>query len=1784
MDFVFDWDTEGDRFSFDDSDRFDEDSLCSWISEPESLCQNWRGWKRQNGGQQPSTLIKGQDGKVTSLVELAAQAVACHIPFEVVEHFPQPIPDEVQLRIAFWSFPENEEDIRLYSCLANGSADEFQKGEHLYKTKSVKEALQIGFHLSATLTPPAVIANKGSFQVAVVFDRRRISSCTCTCNGASWCSHVVALCLYRIHQANAVTLRAPVSESLSRLQRDQLQKFAQYLISELPQQILPTAQRLLDELLSSQKAAINTVRGAPDPTAGPSANEQTSWCLDEATLHENVKKTLVKFCVPSPMVFSDVNYLSATAPPAAAEWQSLLRPLRGREPEGMWNLLSIVREMFRRNDTNAIPLLEIITDEVLQCEQILIWWFTTKTSPNSNNSRGNGTNGANATQHAASSLCDEIVTLWRLAALNPKLSPIQRDDLCTKFKEWHISTVEKVKSARGSNVSGGGNNLKKSDFDIFVGFKPGVDACGLTWDDYQIPGVTYSENESFNLHYRFNKCHDSEKKRSRIQPVTVCSENLISTDNNTTLAQAHNILQDHHSNSFPSRQNSSPRDSVTNDGAISSGSEGFCEPERSSSLFRGDSDSGSEMKEVNSRSNSYEEQDMHNYVNHPLVSNGFSNQPSSIRFNPDMYVNSTHELEIGTFSVPESLATGVKADNSSESQQSGDEGQVYITENSSDKKVSEVETDLSQGLTEENIQDTLFARAEALHAHGHTREACRLAQRLAEELLTNPPDLLAETANLPLVKGKKKKALTNISLLASSTLSKAAFLCSVLSEEPECYHLAFKVGIFGLEMPRPPASCKSLEVKLAYQESELIGLLKKIPLGPAELNALRERAEQLRDGILKSRGDALLPLTLASFIFDSLCLPLFPVGSTNSRPPSRSVQVTTRLPGDEKLGFEGAVAALGMKANVSEAEHPLLCESTRRQRGELAIAMLVQYKDDMSKLSKIMEKLLDKEVHQSFKAPSLADLLGSRSPMSQSSVPLPSPAAVPPASPYHQLPSGSSSSAVDTTRTDQVPRYEESAVRHANPPPPPGVGARPKITCTYPRRVCNSGKDTDSSTVEDEDNFRALEAKLRCMAIKKKPSQGMASIDSSAPETTSSDNSPTLVRRPFPKHQGPGSDCGSSGDSDSLGSSSSGEKTNRVKIRDNESPPNQIVNRVLPVQVIQDRSSTPCSSNVKNTRFKGKNRIMPTLPNQPSEASAHFMFELSKTVLAKAGGNSSTSLFTQPSNNNQHTGPHRNLHLCAFQIGLYALGLNNCVSPNWLSRTYSSHVSWISGQAMEIGTAAINILIETWEGHLTPPEAASLADKAARGRDPNMVRAAAELALSCLPQAQALNPSEVQRALFQCKEQSRDMLEKACLAVESAAKGGGVYPEVLFDVARQWFELSEEAAQSNNNSDGQKRNSTSVDNKEVHAVSSGPIERGSPSTLPVIPFSSPSPHNTVTLASATLPPNNQMPAQPLVLSYATIPQPPPHQIPHQAFVQHYSYVQQLPPFSTQIHHQHIPIHHPYVTTFTYQGQPIGIHNTPPALYPQGASPFRQIGPAIQVFPSHTQCQVSTVQTPPSSSANVQSMHPVDQQLDSDSPSPPHVHTVASGHHNPAQLNYLSAAFRTGMLAMETLARRVHDDRPQTKYARNPPYGEDVKWLLNIAVKLGTNYIQQFCMSAVNAVVSPFVLYDIALEAAHVLARNNPTIAQNHLRSTILNPIIQKCLQMFIQCAHQRIHHINQADYDDFVSTVCSARNAFCLTQGGMIQFQELLQSLRRSKSCRKELWTRIVNGLATGNV
>ena len=51
---------------------------------------------------------------------------------------------------------------------------------------------------------------------------------------------------------------------------------------------------------------------------------------------------------------------------------------------------------------------------------------------------------------------------------------------------------------------------------------------------------------------------------------------------------------------------------------------------------------------------------------------------------------------------------------------------------------------------------------------------------------------------------------------------------------------------------------------------------------------------------------------------------------------------------------------LGMKGNALENRYPLLCEGTRQQRGDLALALLVYSRDDSSRIRQIMDVLLDK--------------------------------------------------------------------------------------------------------------------------------------------------------------------------------------------------------------------------------------------------------------------------------------------------------------------------------------------------------------------------------------------------------------------------------------------------------------------------------------------------------------------------------------------------------------------------------------------------------------------------------------------------------------------------------------------------------------------------------------------------------------------------------------------------------------------------------------------------------
>uniref|UniRef100_A0A8C7TTL5 Zinc finger, SWIM-type containing 8 n=1 Tax=Oncorhynchus mykiss TaxID=8022 RepID=A0A8C7TTL5_ONCMY len=1795
---------DGERFSFEDSDRFEEDSLCSFISEAESLCQNWRGWRKQSGGpNSPTVKIKGKHthyithGQVIPLVELSAKQVAFHIPFEVVEKVYPPVPEQLQLRIAYWSFPENEEDIRLYSCLANGSPDEFQRGEQLYRMRAVKDPLQIGFHLSATVVSPQTGQSKGAYNVAVMFDRCRITSCSCTCGaGAKWCAHVVALCLFRIHNASAVCLRAPVSESLSRLQRDQLQKFAQYLISELPQQILPTAQRLLDELLSSQSTAINTVCGAPDPTAGPSASDQSTWYLDESTLSDNIKKTLHKFCGPSPVVFSDVNsmYLSSTEPPAAAEWACLLRPLRGREPEGIWNLLSIVREMFKRRDSNAAPLLEILTEQCLTYEQIIGWWYSVRTSASHSSASGHTgrSNGqSEVAAHACASMCDDMVVLWRLAVLDPTMSPQRRLELASQLKQWHLKVIEIVK--RGQH--------RKSLDKLFQGFKPAVESCYFNWEvAYPLPGITYCSADKKSASFCWARAVQSGsseggggdyKGRTPQQEVAVRpKETIVSKRKGLSAGGGGGVLVRLGGSVCLSLEEGSSKGMYKGAGSSSSigGKAKLAQGGKSSS---GGSGGVGGKHQAAKRRTSSEDSSLEPDMAELSLDDGsslalgaeasntfdFTPPPPEMLPSPSPLLREPHKYSGGgkgagnmpkerSFESPGAGGDPVGEDDyrAYYLNAASEEGAERVPENN-----HEEEPDIFAGikpLEQEGQMEVLFACAEALHAHGYSNEACRLAVELAGDLLANPPDLKVEQ---PQTKGKKSKVSTSRQTqVATNTLVKTSFLLTVLSERLELHNLAFSTGMFSLELQRPPASTKALEVKLAYQESEVVALLKKIPLGLVEMTSIRDRAEQLRDGNFCDYRPV-LPLMLASFIFDVLCTPV--VSPTGSRPPSRNRN--NEMPGDEELGFEAAVAALGMKTTVSEAEHPLLCEGTRREKGDLALALMITYKDDQSKLKKILDKLLDRE-SQTHKPQTLSSFYSSKPAASSQRSPSKHAA-------HNAHGHGAGSSSVQVVAAGGAAGQLAGSGVQNNATP--GEGVSEPVSCdqpseavpfkpegTVPSRLALGGRGAYSG--------RCWGSPVR----QKKKHTGMASIDSSAPETTS-DSSPTLSRRPLRGGwaaaswgRGQDSDSISSSSSDSLGSSSSSGS--------------------------RRAGGGARAKSTDTSRYKGRRPEChaPHVPNQPSEAAAHFYFELAKTVLIKAGGNSSTSIFTQPSASGGHQGPHRNLHLCAFEIGLYALGLHNFVSPNWLSRTYSSHVSWITGQAMEIGSAALNILVECWDGHLTPPEVASLADRASRARDPNMVRAAAELALSCLPHAHALNPNEIQRALVQCKEQDNLMLEKACMAVEEAAKGGGVYPEVLFEVAHQWYWLYEQTVGGGSGAQregpGRCRANGGAGRRPPetgHGVTdnSGNMESSGVATVTA----------SVTAAAVV----------PVISVGSTIYQS--HALPGSAMAHPHS--QGLHPYTT------IQAHLPTVCTPQYLGHPLQ-HVPRPTVFPLSGGAYPQgmhpafigaqypfsvaTGPhppmaatavtfpgipvpsmtQIAVHPYHTETGLplsttvavggvhsgATIQAIQGSSLPGMSSQPV-SLVSAPFPSEDEQHSQPISQQG---LHYLHSAYRVGMLALEMLGRRAHNDHPNN-FSRSPPYTEDVKWLLGLAARLGVNYVYQFCVGAAKGVLSPFVLQEIIMEA---LQRLNPAHIHAHLRTPAFHQLVQRCQQAYLQYIHHRLIHLTPADYDDFVNIIRSARGAFCLTPVGMMQFNDVLQNLKRGKQT-KELWQRISLEMAT---
>uniref|UniRef100_A0A8C4T7T4 Zinc finger SWIM-type containing 4 n=1 Tax=Erpetoichthys calabaricus TaxID=27687 RepID=A0A8C4T7T4_ERPCA len=357
--------------------------------------------------------------------------------------FPQPqveerfsrIPEPVQKRIIFWSFPRNEREICMYSSLScqGPEADRdggvpFQRGLKLLETSGSRPAAVAAaaglktpnfgfrsvapagrseasvdmspltarhvshgwFHLSGNVTEAA---NQGEpervYRVSISFDRCKITSVTCSCGNRDifYCAHVVALSLYRIRWASQVELRLPISETLSQMNRDQLQKFVQYLISEHHTEVLPTAQRLADDILQLG-SEINRLNGAPDPTAGAGIEDDNCWHLDEEQVLQQVKQLL-----------SNGGYYGAS-----------------KQLQCMFNK---VREMLRMRDSNGARMLTLMTEQFMDDPRLALWRHQ-----------------ATGMTDKCRQLWDELGALWVCVVLNPHAKPEERAGWLELLKKW----------------------------------------------------------------------------------------------------------------------------------------------------------------------------------------------------------------------------------------------------------------------------------------------------------------------------------------------------------------------------------------------------------------------------------------------------------------------------------------------------------------------------------------------------------------------------------------------------------------------------------------------------------------------------------------------------------------------------------------------------------------------------------------------------------------------------------------------------------------------------------------------------------------------------------------------------------------------------------------------------------------------------------------------------------------------------------------------------------------------------------------------------------------------------------------------------------------------------------------------------------------------------------------------------------------------------------------------------------------------------------------------------
>ncbi|XP_012872482.1 PREDICTED: zinc finger SWIM domain-containing protein 5 isoform X1 [Dipodomys ordii] len=237
------------------------------------------------------------------------------------------------------------------------------------------------------------------------------------------------------------------------MNRDQLQKFIQYLITAHHTEVLPTAQKLADEILSSN-SEINQVNGAPDPTAGASIDDENCWHLDEEQVKEQVK-----------LFLSQGGYYGS-----------------GKQLNSMF---AKVREMLQMRDSNGARMLTLITEQFMADPRLTLW-------------RQQGTSMTEKCRQ----LWDELGALWVCIILNPHCKLEEKSCWLQQLQKWSDLDVcpledgnyghelPNITNARPQSASHSPDTLSQPRRTVFT---RAIEGRELHWQDSHLQRIISSD-------------------------------------------------------------------------------------------------------------------------------------------------------------------------------------------------------------------------------------------------------------------------------------------------------------------------------------------------------------------------------------------------------------------------------------------------------------------------------------------------------------------------------------------------------------------------------------------------------------------------------------------------------------------------------------------------------------------------------------------------------------------------------------------------------------------------------------------------------------------------------------------------------------------------------------------------------------------------------------------------------------------------------------------------------------------------------------------------------------------------------------------------------------------------------------------------------------------------------------------------------------------------------------------------------------------------------------------